>query len=307
MDNIRTVLNWALDDRDVELGARLVAALREFWYWNGFLSESVTWLDTALDSEGKLSPAIRAKTLNTSSRLAFARGDYADGEHLVRQALSLAHSIDDKEYYAWSLLILGSHLMGSYDKIKQAMAYTEEGLGLFRKQDHKLGISFGLNLLGELARLDGDYRSAGQHYEECLDLSINMGDRQREAISIGNLSYIAYHLGQFDKAIDYCKKALALEGALQMEYQCAITLAQLAGPIGAHGDPKLAACLLAASETQIEAMGASVQPADKLEVDQFKNAVREQLGETEFNKAWAEGRAMTMEQALAIAVGETVA
>jgi hypothetical protein len=52
-------------------------------------------------------------------------------------------------------------------------------------------------------------------------------------------------------------------------------------------------------------MGASVQPADKFEVEQFKKAVREQLGETEFDKAWVEGRVLTMEQAIAQAMGET--
>jgi hypothetical protein len=46
-------------------------------------------------------------------------------------------------------------------------------------------------------------------------------------------------------------------------------------------------------------MGASIQPQDKFEVDEFENAVREQLDETEFDKAWAAGRALTMEQALA--------
>ncbi len=91
-----------------------------------------------------------------------------------------------------------------------------------------------------------------------------------------------------------------------MEYGSAIVLAMIAGPIGAKGDPQRAARLLAASETQMETMGASVQPGDKLEVDHFINAVKQQLGEIEFNKAWAEGRAMTMEQALAKASGKSV-
>jgi tetratricopeptide (TPR) repeat protein len=187
------------------------------------------------------------------------------------------------------------------------MTSAEEGLRLFRELDHKGGIVLGLNMLGELARLDGDYPKASRLYEECLSLSIEMGNRQTEAKSLGNLSYVAYHQGNFNRAIKYCKKAVALIDHLHLEYANAISLAMIAGPIGAKGDLECAARLLAASETQIEAMGASVQPADKLEVDQFKNAVREQLGETEFNKAWAEGQGMTMEQALAIAVGETVA
>jgi tetratricopeptide (TPR) repeat protein len=112
---------------------------------------------------------------------------------------------------------------------------------MFRKLDHKAGIAFCLTMLGELARLDGDYAQAGRLYEECLTLSYEVGNREREAMNLGNLSYVAYHLGDFEAAMDYSKRSLALSSSLQMEYQCALALAQCAGPIGAKGDPKLAA------------------------------------------------------------------
>jgi hypothetical protein len=83
-----------------------------------------------------------------------------------------------------------------------------------------------------------------------------------------------------------------------MRYVSAIILAMIAGPIGAEGSPAQAARLLAASEAQLETMGARVQPGDQHEVDLFKNTFREQLGETEFNQAWAGGWEITMEQAI---------
>lgn len=306
LDNIRTAFNWALDDGAVELGARLVAALRDYWVWNGFLSESSAWIDRALESEGKISPVVRAKTLNTSSRLAFTCGDHASGEYLARQALSLGRDINDKEICAWALLYLSSHLSAFYNKIKEAITHAEESLRLFRDLDHKAGIAHGLNMLGELARLDGDYSRAGQLYEECLILSCETGNREREALSLGNLSYVAYHLGNFNEAVAYSKKALALSNSLQMGYASALCLATIAGPIGAKGDPKLATRLLVASEAQLETMGASIQPGDKLEIDQFKDAIREQLDETEFNKAWVEGRGVSFEEAVAYALGEDI-
>jgi predicted ATPase/class 3 adenylate cyclase len=305
MDNVRTVLNWTLDDVDLELGARLVASLREFWYWKGLLSESSAWIERALRNAGEISPAVWAKTLNTACRLAYACGDHEDGKRLARQALTMARDINDKENCAFAHVFLSNHLMFFDDQIKMAITHAEKGLHLFRELNHRLGISFGLNLLGELARLDGDYRRASQLYEECLTLSREMGDRQIEAKLLGNLSYVAFHQGNFDRAIECCNKALALINHLQLEYADAIALAMIAGPIGAKGDPELAARLLAVSEAQLEAMGASVQPADKFEVEQFKKAVREQLGETEFDKAWVEGRVLTMEQAIAQAMGET--
>jgi non-specific serine/threonine protein kinase len=306
LDNIRTAFNWALDSGAVEFGARLVAALRDFWVWNGFLSESSAWIDRALESEERISPVVRAKTLNTSSRLAFICGEHTRGETLARQALSLAQESDDKVNCAWALLYLSSHLSAFDEKIEEAITRAEESLTLFRELDHKAGTAHSLNMLGELARLDGDYGRAGKLYEECLTLSCETGNKEREALSLGNLSYVAYHLGNFDEAIDYSKKALALSNSLQMAYASTLCIATIAGPICAKGNPRRAARLLSASEGQFEAMGASIQPGDKLEVDQFKNAIREQLGEIEFNKVWAEGQTMSLEEAVTSALGNDI-
>jgi len=304
LDNIRTVLNWTLDDVDVELGARLVAALRDFWYFKGLLSESSIWIKRALETEGKLSPAIRAKTLNAASRITLARGEVADGERFARQAHSLACDINAVETCAWASLFISICSLEPDSLTEEILMHAQEGLRLFRQLDHKAGIVLGLNTLGEIARLSGDYTRAGQFYEECLTLSNESDNRQREAISLANLSYVAYYEGNYNQAIDYDKKALTLFKSLQLEHAIAIVLAMIVGPLCASGKPKLAASLLATSERQLEAMGASIQPQDKFEIDQFKEAILQQLGEAEFNKAWSEGRAMSLEEAVACALDE---
>ena len=191
-------------------------------------------------------------------------------------------------------------------KIEEAITRAEESLTLFRELDHKAGTAHALNSLGELARLDGDYGRAGKLYEECLTLSCETGNKEREALSLGNLSYVAYHLGNFDEAIDYSKKALTLSNSLQMGYASTLSIGTIAGPICAKGDPRRAARLLSACEGQLETMGASIQPGDKLEIDQFKSSIREQLGEIDFNKAWAEGQTMSLEDAVASALGNDI-
>ena len=91
LDNIRTAINWTLDGADVELGARLVAALRDLLYFTGLLlSESATWIDRVLESKERISPAVRAKALNTYSRVTYARGDFADAILYERDAIELA-------------------------------------------------------------------------------------------------------------------------------------------------------------------------------------------------------------------------
>ena len=158
-----------------------------YWYFKGLLSESSEWIDRALESEEKLSPAVRAKTLNTSSLITYARGDFADGARLAHQALSLASDINDIETCAWAYLFISIYSMGSHGQIKDVLTQAEEGLRLFQELDNEAGIVVGLNTLGELARLDGDYARASRFYEECLALSKEMGNRRREAISLANL------------------------------------------------------------------------------------------------------------------------
>jgi predicted ATPase/DNA-binding CsgD family transcriptional regulator len=302
LDNIRTVVNWALEQGDVELGSRLVAALNDFVYAKGYFSETSMMIEGIMESKKKLSPAVRAKLLNTKSRFASAFGEYKEGECLARQALSLAKQINDKEICAWALCYLGTHLLASADQITEALRFAEEGLCIFRELDHVPGIIFGLNLLGELARLDSDYTRAGLLYEECMRLSKTTNNTQRYANSLANLSYVAYHQGNYDQAIDYLKRDLAILDTLQLEYLTAGALAMMAGPIGAMGDAESAARLLGASESQLEAMNARVQPGDIDEIDNYKKAIERQLGETEYARALAEGRGMTKEQALALAV-----
>jgi hypothetical protein len=81
-------------------------------------------------------------------------------------------------------------------------------------------------------------------------------------------------------------------------------LAGLAGPISARGDPERAARLLGASEALLETIGVGLQCSDQFEVDRYEAAVREQLDQATFEAAWAEGRAMSLEQAVTSALEE---
>ncbi len=77
-----------------------------------------------------------------------------------------------------------------------------------------------------------------------------------------------------------------------------------AGAIGALGQPQQAVRLLGASEIALERLGAFHQPNDKREIDGLIAAVRAQLDEVTFQAAWAEGRELTLEQAVAQVLAE---
>ena len=70
------------------------------------------------------------------------------------------------------------------------------------------------------------------------------------------------------------------------------------------GCPEQAAMLLGASESILQALGASLQPADQIEIDRYLTAIHEQLDEGSVNEALAEGREMSFEQAVSFALDE---
>ena len=82
-------------------------------------------------------------------------------------------------------------------------------------------------------------------------------------------------------------------------------LAGFAAVLGMTHQPEQAARLFGSAECLFEGMGVILDPADQQEFDHYVAVVRNQLDETAFAKAWAEGRAMTLEQAIEFALEET--
>jgi len=79
-------------------------------------------------------------------------------------------------------------------------------------------------------------------------------------------------------------------------------LVTFAGSIAALGQLERAARLVGASEAALERMGAFHQPTDKPEIDRIIADVRARLDNTTFQIAWAEGQALSLDQAVANAL-----
>jgi hypothetical protein len=98
---------------------------------------------------------------------------------------------------------------------------------------------------------------------------------------------------------------LALYRALQRQDGIAECLAGLAGVAGAEGQLERATRLFGAAEALLEAAGAHLAAVDKSEWDRNVAAVRAQMDEVAFAAAWAEGREMTVKQAIAYGLEES--
>lgn len=145
---------------------------------------------------------------------------------------------------------------------KAAKTYLEEGVNVFRAIRNS---NFELILkseLGHIARLSGDITAAKEIYNQTLRSWQNMGNR----------------------------------GAIANQLECFAFLAMR------EEDPDRAAKLLGASETLREKVQSPMTDYEQTEYAQAIAQLRAMLPETEFMSFWAEGRSMTMEQAIQFAL-----
>ena len=177
---------------------------------------------------------------------------------------------------------------------------------MFRALHHQPGIAQTLNILGEIARFSSDDDRSRRLYEECLAVSQQTGERRRIVFMYNNLAYLALHQGESGRARDLGRQGLRLAREMNNRLLLATTLATVAGSLGALGQPEQAVRLFGASESAFEKLGAFFQPNDQREIDDMIAGARAQLDAATFQSAWAEGRALTLEQAVAQALDLTL-
>jgi non-specific serine/threonine protein kinase len=307
-DNLHAALVWALEKgASPELGLRLMGALGEFMYEQGHYQEGRRWAARALEVSAKVPPVVRAKVFRAAGLIAFAHHDQAQSKLLYGKALSIYRELGDQRNIAWALVFSGGQAIGvpGKDAYEEGVALTEEGLAMMRALDDRAGISQALNILGELARLRGDYALAKTVYDECLVICREIGDTRRENMMLHNLGFIAQHQGDHDRAEALFAEGLTLAQKIEFRFLAASCLAGLAGAVGAKGQPERATRLFGASEAIFDAMGAVPQPGDRPEYERNIAAVRDHLDEAAYEAARAEGRAMSMQQAVRYALAET--
>jgi hypothetical protein len=112
-------------------------------------------------------------------------------------------------------------------------------------------------------------------------------------------AYVVQHQGDYKRAAMLFKEGLILCQQVGEKVSAALAVAGLAGIAGLTGQPERAARVFAAAQAALDAFGIVLDVVDRSDLDRDIQTVRSQMNETSFSNAWAEGRTLTMEQAIA--------
>jgi non-specific serine/threonine protein kinase len=339
-DNLRAALAWSLDQEEAETAAQIGAAIARFWLLRGYMSEGRRWLERALSGFPDRNPT-RAKALNVAAILASLQDDNRTARTLVQECLELSRELADNKQTGYALYTLArlARLEGHYAR---SVTFLEESLSLFRELGRNDDIALVLSDFGLTVLYLGEYERATALCEESLALSREMGDLRGIASWLANLATVTLARGDHERATVLCDESLAIRKELGYKGGCAHTLAimgrialdlgayeratacyteslrlrqetgekegiataleGLAAVVGLHGRPVSAARLYAYAESLRSLIGVPLNPNDRAYSLQTVAAIRAQLGEPTFMRAWTEGQAITLEDAIAEAV-----
>jgi non-specific serine/threonine protein kinase len=301
-DNCRAALTYLLEQKQAERALRLAAGLEWFWFIHKHLTEGRRWLEEALMLDHNVEAAVLGEAIRAAGQLAMIQGDYEHAVAQLEESLTLLRSVGATRSVAMALYDLGSAACNQGDHTR-ALPFHEEGLRLLEDLGDQWGIATGLLFLANDRH--GDYERAVELYEEALVLFRELGDLHFIVIALSDLGLTALEHNDPDRAVELKQEAVGLLRTTQDKLYLAFNLQELGMAEAMRGRPERAARLIGSGDALAAVLGVSTYPSVQALYDQWVSAVRVELGDAAWNRAQEEGRAMTLEQAIAYALEES--
>ncbi len=267
------------------------------------LEESLALLEEAGDKTGT------GWSLFFLANAEICQGEYTKGYSHVEESLALFRELRDKRAVIDSLVLLAEERLNSQGDATKARALLEEGLALSRELANTDTAKEGklLGSLGEISLYQGNMALARSLLEESM--TILQGEDMDELINkawlLSQLAKIAAVQHDYTRARTLYEQSLAINREVFFRVNTPFYLEGLASVVAAQGEPTWAAQLWGAAEALRDTMGAPIPPVYRVDYERAVTSARDQLGDRAFATTWAEGRAMTPDQALA-AKGQTM-
>jgi predicted ATPase len=304
LDNLRATLEHLEAVGRTRDALRTAVALHSFWFENEHYEEGSQRLHHLLELDPEPTP-VRGEALVSACDYALVSGNQAFAVSAAQEALAIFRGSDDQAAIALALRALGASLSSS-ERYEDALPHLEESIALFSElgdDDQFLGVGWTLAWTHEEC---GDRERAWDLRHEMLDRARATGNATAQMRMLGGLSINALDLGRpAPEALSLVHEHLPL--ALDQDrYSTGVALCRCAHVLARTGNVDAAARILVRAETLYEELGVMERWVGTMNED-TKTVIRAALDEAAFAKACEQGKSLTLDEAVELALAATAA
>ena len=314
-DNLRAALDRAVADEDAETAIGLAFALWRFWQMRGHLFEARRRLDAmAAAAWSHRTPVLRVRLLEALGGVCWWQADIAAMRVAYEEAVALWRADGDRAELANALYNYSFCFTVPINPLEAPTIIDPDGLGwvalqealeLYRAVGDERGQANVLWGMGNKRYFLGDSRVAIAQIEEALVIFRRIGERTMEAWALHMLGAAHLRLGDGETARTPVHEALRLFRQSGDAAGLTLVFDDLAGLAAFDGDAERAARLWGAARSLSTATGAGLASfVDEYVTKQLPTA-KAALSPERVAQLAAEGAAMSTDQVLAYALGET--
>jgi predicted ATPase/DNA-binding XRE family transcriptional regulator/Tfp pilus assembly protein PilF len=340
-DNFRVALRWSIDQAELEPGLRLGVALWLFWYLRGLYAEGSAWVSELLAASGGQPPTTaRAAALHWGAHLNHNRGEYRLAQALLSEsaevsrqlgydrglaicallkgnsARDMGDSTRSRRHYeealerlrrsgdwTWQVVTLSSfgHALCDDGDYVYAEAVARECLEISQARVHAYGIARARYVLGRVAAAHGDIASARDLLAQALQAHRELPYHQGIVWTLHSLAPVLIEAGELVRAREVLAEGimLAMESGQRLAFAQGL---EAFAEIFAEAVPESAVQEASAAAVLREALAAQVPTLARERLESRLAITRQRLGEKAWSTAWANGMALSPEQASNLAL-----
>jgi predicted ATPase/DNA-binding XRE family transcriptional regulator len=296
-DDLRSALDWAIETQQTEVALQMGSYLSWFWFRRSDLGEGRQWLGkvVALPDTSKY-PHWYSDVLAQLALGTWLHVGGGQARPFVEKAISIAHKHDDRRNVAWASVVLGLVLIGEGD-FTGAQLVIEKSKAFFKNVHGEWG--YAMAVLGDAlgAFIQDDLTLSLALHEESLAVFRRLGDKYFENTALRFIGIIEVRQDNLKRGGEALREALLLAREIDSKYEIAAAINHMGDAALAEHNPVRAVHLKWAAKNIYDSIG-TWQQEDEANFENELALCRNLLSEPEFAAAIAEGRAMTMEQAI---------
>ena len=305
-DNCRAALAWShANGKDADIGLPLASSLVWYWYYRNLWREGANALEIALTDSADAPPLARARALHGTGIFANYVGDlrFADSRFREAEAIWRADATSEStRWLAFTLIGRCTVALGT-NRPDDAESFANESVRVAQRTgdpwDSALAGGYALMAVKVWRK---DWLGADTALADAERVFRARGYEFGLAFALDARAYVALQLGEDGRSAALATDALMLLSGRPDHWLASRSIRILAALAEHVRQFEVAATLLGAADGMLASIGARALTAERDGVTGVEQAIRRQLLEADFDRAYRAGGAMAFREAMNFAM-----